>query len=632
MDFPQRTQLTALRSAEGDRLFWVEQRHGAMNILTASEERPGVWSSPTALTAYAEDDGMDISIHGCGHTDCTFHRGPSDDANPVHLATPPTKEFWRAAVQHGGTANATVTRIADRTIVDSAHGRLLYTQFSGQNGAAAGNLGGVGYQAFELWELNATAGGAERMLFRVKHGHCAGFFWSPDGSILAFDNQRGDHSFIGLYNYQTGGAIQWIHPSYDIDVSPSWSPSGKQLLWTRHRDMIGEDGRDMRCTGHGYCNRIGPAFSLMVVDIGPPTGHDILQPVAEVSAPREVFRDWTNGYPDSAAGYGSRGIHWVDDSELVFGSEKSGFIHAVAAPTSGDVTAGTASVRDLTPIPCDNQQWSVHNGVLYTTHNCDLVDSLGVAKVDIKLGAPSRQKVLEATNTSVFGMEGFEPLTHGVAYFECGVSYMSAIKVLQNGASLSQAIVVASGGPSAQFVTPSLVTFPAPDGTTLHAQLFMPMEGDRSESIAPELRPAVLFTHGGCQRQMYAAMHFAGGYASLYTQNQFLVSRGFVVLSVNYRGGVGYGVKFRAANGTDWEGAAEYQDVLAAGHYLQALPNVDAKRVGAYGLSYGGLNTMQALSRNSDVFAAGVANAPVRTSPFDITMRFQSVSQEIDPH
>ena len=123
----------------------------------------------------------------------------------------------------------------------------------------------------------------------------------------------------------------------------------------------------------------------------------------------------------------------------------------------------------------------------------------------------------------------------------------------------------------------------------------------------------MIFTHGGSERQMYAAMHYAGDYASLYTQNQFLVSRGFVVLSVNYRGGVGYGVKFRAANSTGWEGAAEYQDVLAAGHYLQNLPNVDAKHVGAYGLSYGGLNTMQALSRNSEVFAAGVANAPVRT-------------------
>ena len=52
------------------------------------------------------------------------------------------------------------------------------------------------------------------------------------------------------------------------------------------------------------------------------------------------------------------------------------------------------------------------------------------------------------------GMEGFEPLTHGVAYFECGVNFMNAIKVLAPGESLSDAIIVAGGGPTARFVTP----------------------------------------------------------------------------------------------------------------------------------------------------------------------------------
>ena len=40
--------------------------------------------------------------------------------------------------------------------------------------------------------------------------------------------------------------------------------------------------------------------------------------------------------------------------------------------------------------------------------------------------------------------------------------------------------------------------------------------------------------------------------------------------------------------------------------FLAAQPDVDAKRIGIHGLSYGGLNAMQALTRNSDLFAAGV--------------------------
>ncbi|MFN8061446.1 MAG: prolyl oligopeptidase family serine peptidase, partial [Vicinamibacterales bacterium] len=53
-------------------------------------------------------------------------------------------------------------------------------------------------------------------------------------------------------------------------------------------------------------------------------------------------------------------------------------------------------------------------------------------------------------------------------------------------------------------------------------------------------------------------------------------------------------------------GAAEYQDALAGGRYLQERPDVDAKRVGIWGGSYGGYLTALALGRNSDVFAAGV--------------------------
>jgi dipeptidyl aminopeptidase/acylaminoacyl peptidase len=83
------------------------------------------------------------------------------------------------------------------------------------------------------------------------------------------------------------------------------------------------------------------------------------------------------------------------------------------------------------------------------------------------------------------------------------------------------------------------------------------------------------------------------------------------VLSVNYRGGVGYGRSFRTAPNTNSRGNSEYQDVLAAGKYLQSRPDVDPKRVGIWGLSYGGLLTAQALARNSDIFVAGVDLAGV---------------------
>jgi dipeptidyl aminopeptidase/acylaminoacyl peptidase len=88
--------------------------------------------------------------------------------------------------------------------------------------------------------------------------------------------------------------------------------------------------------------------------------------------------------------------------------------------------------------------------------------------------------------------------------------------------------------------------------------------------------------------------------------NQYLTSRGFIVLSVNYRCGIGYGLDFRQCAGEGATGAKEYEDILAAQKYLAARPDVDARRIGLWGGSYGGYLTALGLARNSDLFAAGV--------------------------
>jgi dipeptidyl aminopeptidase/acylaminoacyl peptidase len=99
--------------------------------------------------------------------------------------------------------------------------------------------------------------------------------------------------------------------------------------------------------------------------------------------------------------------------------------------------------------------------------------------------------------------------------------------------------------------------------------------------------------------------------------NQYLASRGYIVLSVNYRSGIGYGRAFREAEGRAGRGASEYQDIVAAGKYLDARSDVDSKRVGLWGGSYGGYLTALGLARNADLFAAGVDFHGVHDWPTD---------------
>ena len=91
-----------------------------------------------------------------------------------------------------------------------------------------------------------------------------------------------------------------------------------------------------------------------------------------------------------------------------------------------------------------------------------------------------------------------------------------------------------------------------------------------------------------------------------YAMNQYLASQGFIVLSVNYRSGIGYGLEFREARNYGARGASEFNDVVGAGLYLRNRPDVNPARIGLWGGSYGGYLTALGLARASDLFAAGV--------------------------
>src|SRR5262249_59701144 len=108
------------------------------------------------------------------------------------------------------------------------------------------------------------------------------------------------------------------------------------------------------------------------------------------------------------------------------------------------------------------------------------------------------------------------------------------------------------------------VGFAGAEGVTVQGQLLV------ARRRGAEKLPAVVYMHGGPPRQMLLGWHYMYYYHNCYALNQYLASRGYAVLSVNYRSGIGYGRAFREAPGRAGRGASEYQDVVAAGKYLQS--------------------------------------------------------------
>lgn len=136
------------------------------------------------------------------------------------------------------------------------------------------------------------------------------------------------------------------------------------------------------------------------------------------------------------------------------------------------------------------------------------------------------------------------------------------------------------------------ISFNARDGLALHGYLTMPAK--RADGARP---PLVLVPHGGPH----------GPYDSWFYDNdaQFLASRGYAVLQVNFRGSGGRGMNFEAAGYGEWGG--KIQDDLVDGvRWAVAAGEVDGNRMCVYGASFGGYSAMMLAALQPALFKCAV--------------------------
>jgi dipeptidyl aminopeptidase/acylaminoacyl peptidase len=92
---------------------------------------------------------------------------------------------------------------------------------------------------------------------------------------------------------------------------------------------------------------------------------------------------------------------------------------------------------------------------------------------------------------------------------------------------------------------------------------------------------------------------------------QYFVSRGYLVLSVNFRSGTGFGLDFREPDSYGGRGGGDVQDFVAAAKFLKTdVVGVDPNRIAIFGHSYGGHIVTNVLAR-SDEYRLGISSAGV---------------------
>lgn len=550
--FPFVSDLT--RAENADRIAWIETIKGVRNVWAATAPD----FKPHQVTRYRADDGQELSqltLSPDGKT-IVYVRGGDHGANwpsetgfapdPDGSPREPKVEIY-AAPFAGGTPRL-LAEGDDPAI--SVKGQVAFVK------------GG------QLWQV-PLAGAAKPAPLAFDRGRARAPAWSRDGSRLAFVSGRRDHGFIAVWS-GAGKPLTYLAPSTGSDWKPAWSPDGTQIAFLRRLRTGG--------VPDSLTEPVPDPFAIVVAN-------------AVTGEGRKV---WTSPATlDGSVPFSGDGpvLHWLAGDTLGFVALLDGWQHLYTVPAAGGaprlLTPGKFMVEHVA-VSRDRQTlyYAADTG---TTPGDD--DRRHVFAVDAAGGAPR----------ALTGGTGNEwtPVAagDGVAVIRADAQRPPTLAWARSGAmqTLREA---APDYPAATLVAPRQVTYAAPGGFTIHGQLFEPAGSGR--------HPAVVFVHGGPKRQMLLGWHYRPYYANAYAVNQYLASRGFAVLSVNYRLGIGYGRAFEQPDKGGPAGGAEYQDVLAGARWLQQQPGVDPHRIGIWGGSYGGYLTAMALARNSDVFKAGV--------------------------
>jgi len=447
---------------------------------------------------------------------------------------------------------------------------------------------------------NKIINGAPDWVYEEEFGFKQAFYWSPDGKNIAyikFDESKvktfdmtmyagmkpklkdnvlypenrnwkypkagDDNSIVSvhIYNVQTGKTIK-------ADIGAETDIYIPRIRWTKDDSQLGII----------RLNRLQNKFELLFAN-------------AKNGKTKVIYTDKNKYYIGEET---LDNLIFLDDAKhFAITSEKDGYRHIYLYSLKGklkkQVTNGNWDVTSF-------YGYDKTNKLFYFASAEESPLTRNVYSINLK-GEKKKISTKEGTNRAAFSSN----YKYYINYFSSikQPTYVSLhnnlgqeIRVLKENKALLEKIKEYGG------INKSFFKFKTSEGILLNGYMIVPPDFDKTKKY-----PVLMYQYSGPHSQS-ATNRWSYGW------HELLAQKGYIVACVDGRGTDARGEEFRKVCYQQL-GKYETVDQIEAAKYLGGLNYIDASRIGIWGWSYGGFETLLALTKGADYFKAGIAVAPV---------------------
>lgn len=527
----------------------------------------------------------------------------SDDEQYILLSSDPQPIY-----RHSFSAKYYVYAVATKKLTEVNGGKQVrYTTFSPKadkvafiedNNIKVQNLATGAITAVTTdGEFNKIINGATDWVYEEEFAIDKGFFWSPDGSKIAY--LRFDESGVREYSFDNYGplypeAYKYKYPKAGEDNSIVTVSIADLATGKTTAVEIGKNTDQ-------YIPRIAwtaDPSKLLVVRMNRTQNQlDMLFADASSGKTNIIYTENSNAYIDIHEGEGNFFTFLKDNKRFVISSEKDGYNHLYLYDISGklinQITKGKWDVIALQGIDEKNgvvYYTSHEEGAMYTSVYSVKLDGTKKAKLNSQRGKNDPRftptfKYMFNTYSS-----NFTPPVYTI-----NDNKGKQLQVLEDNALLKKKLDEYNLGTKEYF------KMPIETGDSLNGWMIKPADFDPNKRY-----PVLMYVYGGPGSQTVTDEYNPGWFF----WHQMMASKGYIVVSVDNRGTGARGAAFKNATYLNL-GQYETEDQISVAKYLGKLPYVDRNRIGIHGWSFGGYMSSLCITKGADYFKTAIAVAPV---------------------